>query len=58
MDLKECVVRLEKLRITPLKKRSRSYERSAIITEDVSSGSKGTSQLSFAVSFCPGILLT
>ena len=58
VDLKECVVRLEKLRITPLKKRSRSYERSAIITEDVSSGSKGTSQLSFAVSFCPGILLT
>ncbi|KAK2572320.1 Serine/threonine-protein kinase haspin [Acropora cervicornis] len=34
VDLKECVVRLEKLRITPLKKRSRNYERSEIITED------------------------
>ena len=54
VGLKECVVRLEKLRITPLKKRSRNYERSEISTQDVSASSKGTSQLSFAVSFCPG----
>lgn len=51
VDLKECVVYLEKLRITPLKKRSRNFEGSEINAEDDSAGSKGKSQLSFAVSF-------
>lgn len=49
VELKECVVSLEKLRITPLKKRSR-YHLGGITASDVCVGSKEKSHLSFVVS--------
>ena len=50
VELKECVVSLEKLRITPLKKRSR-YHLGGITASVVNVGSKEKSHLSFVVSF-------
>ena len=49
VELKECVVSLEKLRITPLKKRSR-YHLGGITASDVCVGSNEKSHLSFVVS--------
>lgn len=49
VDLKECVVRLERLRITPLKKKSRYYL-DGITAPAVSTGNKGKLHLSFVVS--------
>ena len=52
MELKECVVKLEKLRITPLKKRSRYYIMEGMGVADSTIGSVGKSHLSFVVSSC------
>lgn len=50
IELKECVVSLEKLRITPLKKKGK-YLTAAISDDDsVTFNNRGKSQLSFAVS--------
>ena len=49
VDLKECVVSLERMRITPLKKKSRYYL-DGITASAVSTGNKGKSHLSFVVS--------
>ena len=52
VELKECVVKLEKLRITPLKKRSRYYIMEGMGVADSTIGSVGKSHLSFVVSSC------
>lgn len=50
VELKECVVSLEKLRITPLKKRSR-YHLGDVTGSDACGVNRGKSQLSFVVSY-------